>query len=126
MKGNYYLHYGRLTYAVSLQRCTAPQVLSVWIHLLRYKVPLKRSTLCKFCALKDRQLRHVLSALREAGVPIVNNQDGKGYYIAQSAKEARSIARREKRRSLLILKAAIALNSWADCLDMVNQTKLEI
>lgn len=46
-----------------------------------------RKILAELLGLKDRDLRRLIAAAREEGVPICNAQDGSGYYIAESIED---------------------------------------
>lgn len=52
-----------------------------------------------------RALRHLITALREDGVPIcsTSSKDGGGYYIAAAGSEFIDFLRKTERRALLIL-----------------------
>lgn len=49
--------------------------------LLAQKKPVRRAELARLCGLTDRQMRRQIAEERKAGRPIVNMQDGSGYFV---------------------------------------------
>lgn len=58
-----------------------------------------------------RSLRHLITAMREEGVPIcsVSSMNGGGYYLAAAGSELADFLRKTERRALLILKRNAAM-----------------
>ena len=63
-----------------------------------------RAELARLTQLPDRQLRELLEIARDKGHLICNDQDGRGYYLAETIDEIESQYRRDHTRALSILK----------------------
>ena len=53
--------------------------------------------------LSDRKIRNLIESARLQGAPIINNQDGEGYYIATNQEELDRYIRQERSRALSVL-----------------------
>ena len=62
-----------------------------------------RSELAKLSGMSDRSVREEIERLRHCGNLIANMQDGKGYFICQTAEEADTYARLQDSRAKAIL-----------------------
>ena len=67
--------------------------------------PVTRSRLITLTGESDREVRKRIQRLREMGYNIINNQDGKGYFLA-SDEETLKYARMRRKRALSEFKAA--------------------
>ena len=54
-------------------------------HIPSYPDTITRSGLCAATGLPDRQMRQLIHDARMQGYPIINLQDGLGYYMADDA-----------------------------------------
>ena len=63
-----------------------------------------REVLARRYGLSDRIVREKIEAARDEGVLICNDQDGKGYYLAETVDEIERQYRRDKARALNVLK----------------------
>jgi DNA-binding IclR family transcriptional regulator len=64
--------------------------------------PLTREDLCYYTGLPDRQARRYIHELRTHGYPIVMNESGKGYWMADTMREVEIfIASLESRKKSL-------------------------
>lgn len=70
-----------------------------------FKKPVKRSRLPDIFECSDREARKYIEELREKGYNIVNDGDGRGYYLADDEKTLKYAAMRRK-RALAEFKAA--------------------
>jgi len=76
-------------------------------HLRQGKENAKtRQELCEITGLSDRQVRKLISEERKHGIPIVNDCDGKGYYIPTTTEEHDAYTKREKKRGFYISNTA--------------------
>ena len=64
--------------------------------------------------LSAREVRHAVSELQKNGVPVINMQDGKGYYICEDAHELMKYIKQEHARGIANLARASALNKYLD------------
>ena len=62
-----------------------------------------RSELVTVSGLPDRQVREQLEQARMAGMLICNDQDGRGYYLAETREEAAAQFKRDYARALSLL-----------------------
>lgn len=83
------------------------------------KNPIKREDLCKALQTNDGILRATLKKLR-VDYPICNYQDGRGYFMATTRKQAQRQYLQEKARALNILRGLKGLNKVAE-----NKTEFE-
>ena len=60
-----------------------------------------RETLCAMTGMNDRTIRNEIERLRREYV-ILNDQDGKGYYLSKNEKEVRRYVRQEEARAKAI------------------------
>ena len=65
---------------------------------------ISRDALAARSGLCDRHVRELLETARDLGVLICNDQDGKGYYIAETPEEIERQYKRDKARALSVLK----------------------
>ena len=63
-----------------------------------------REQLCELSGLCDRVVRREIEALRDKGIIIINNQDGKGYYISEDVEEMQRQFRQNQARAMSILR----------------------
>lgn len=63
-----------------------------------------RDDLARRLQIPDRSVRRIMETLRDRGVMICNDQDGKGYYIACSTDEVERQYRRDLARAKNIMK----------------------
>lgn len=63
-----------------------------------------REQLCELSGLCDRVVRREIEALRDEGVIIINNQDGRGYYISEDVEEMQRQFRQNQARAMSILR----------------------
>lgn len=70
-----------------------------------FKKPVKRSQLPYIFGCSDREARKYIEEFREKGYNIVNDGDGRGYYLADDEKTLKYAAMRRK-RALAEFKAA--------------------
>ena len=54
-------------------------------HIPSYPFKITRSGLCAATGLPDRKMRQLIHEARMQGYPIINLQDGLGYYMADDA-----------------------------------------
>ncbi len=73
-----------------------------------------RKQLVMLTNLCDRKVRELISQARADGVPILNHQDGRGYYISDNPQEIRRFAMQELSRAATIGAAAVAMSNFAD------------
>ena len=65
---------------------------------------MKRRELAATVGMNDRGVRELLETARDNGVLICNDQDGKGYYLAETVDEIERQYRRDRARALSVLK----------------------
>ena len=63
-----------------------------------------REQLCELSGLCDRVVRKEIEALRDEGIIIINDQDGKGYYISEDINEMQKQYRQNQARAMSILR----------------------
>lgn len=63
----------------------------------------RREELASMLHVDDRTMRRCIAYARLEGVPICNDGDGNGYYIANRQEDARTVRERETRRAKSIL-----------------------
>ena len=63
-----------------------------------------RQTLCNTMQMSDRKMRALIEKARDEGVLILNEQDGKGYYLPKSIKDIERQYRQDTSRAMAILK----------------------
>ena len=63
-----------------------------------------RAELVALTGISDRRVRRLIAEARVRGVPIINNQDGRGYYISEDLQELRRQYGVNRRRALSILR----------------------
>ena len=63
-----------------------------------------REQLAATLGISDRRVRRLIADARHKGVPIINMQDGKGYYISEDPKELRRQYAANQHRALAILR----------------------
>ena len=64
----------------------------------------KREDLAQLLQMNDRTVRELLEELRDAGVMVCNDQDGKGYYLSNNLDDVERQYRRDRARALSVLK----------------------
>ena len=62
-----------------------------------------RAQLCAITGMTDRDVRKHIEQLRRVGHIIINNQDGKGYYISDDIDKIEKQYKQNKNRALSIL-----------------------
>ncbi|NLL91662.1 MAG: HTH domain-containing protein [Ruminococcaceae bacterium] len=62
-----------------------------------------RSELAKMAGVSDRMMRQSIEDLRNAGYPICNLQDGKGYFLADDPQDLKAQMAINKSRAMSIL-----------------------
>lgn len=62
-----------------------------------------RAQLCAITGMSDRDVRKHIEQLRRVGHIIINNQDGKGYYISDDIDKIEKQYKQNKNRALSIL-----------------------
>ena len=83
---------------------TDEMVAAVLGHLHKGKAnAVKHDVLVSLTGLKDRQLRLALEKARR-DFCIINDQDGKGYYLPESKEDAKRYYKQEYNRAMSILK----------------------
>lgn len=65
---------------------------------------ISRDELSRRTSLCDRHVRELLETARDLGVLICNDQDGKGYYIAETPEEIERQYKRDRARALSVFK----------------------
>ena len=68
--------------------------------------PIRRIDLKRMLGIPDRIMRDLITTLRAQGWPILNNQDGRGYYIADNEADIERFRRQELTRACQIIKTA--------------------
>lgn len=63
-----------------------------------------RAQLCALTRLSDRAVRQLIEIARIEGEVIINNQDGKGYYISEDPKDIRRQMAANRSRAMSILR----------------------
>lgn len=63
-----------------------------------------REQLCNLSGMCDRNVRSEIEKLRNEGIIIINNQDGKGYYISEDVNEMQKQYRQNQARAMSILR----------------------
>lgn len=63
-----------------------------------------RKELCTCLFLSDRDCRELIERARRDGVPICNEQDGRGYYLAETTEEILRQYRSDHARAMSLLK----------------------
>lgn len=63
----------------------------------------KRETLVQLTGLTDRKVRQEIENARHGGTIIINNQDGRGYFIPTDIEDIEKQYRANKRRALSVL-----------------------
>lgn len=84
----------------------------------------RREELASMLHVDDRTMRRCIAYARLEGIPVCNDGDGKGYYIAESYDEAMNQKDRERRRALNILASGKKFKEAARVLDQ-DQLRLE-
>lgn len=64
---------------------------------------ISRARLAEITGLGDRNVRKRIAEARQAGLLIVNSQDGKGYYFADTTEDVKRQYKQDKARALSIL-----------------------
>lgn len=75
---------------------------------------ISRRQLAIRAGLSDRDMRLQIAKARADGIPIINRQDGRGYYISDNPDEIERFSRQEYSRAVSISRAAAALNNYAN------------
>lgn len=63
-----------------------------------------RAQLCALTGLSDRAVRQLIEVARIEGEVIINNQDGKGYYISNDPEDIRRQMASNRSRAMSILR----------------------
>lgn len=63
-----------------------------------------RAQLCALTGFSDRAVRQLIEVARIEGEVIINNQDGKGYYISQDPEDIRRQMASNRSRAMSILR----------------------
>lgn len=84
-----------------------------------------REELRELTGWKDREMRRKISLARLEGVPICNDQDGKGYYIPTKADEIRAQLKQVKARASVLLKQLAPLSRKIAALTEALEGQLE-
>ena len=78
--------------------------------------PIRRKDLKRMLGIPDRSMRDMITTLRTQGWPILNHQDGRGYYLAENEAEIERFRRQELARGWQIIKVARSIryipNVW--------------
>ena len=69
-----------------------------------------RAELVSITGIGDRTLRDLIKLLRDAGMPIINMSDNKGYKLAESEQELERYKRQEYARANSILRSCNAMH----------------
>lgn len=64
--------------------------------------------------LNSRELRQLVGEAQKEGFPVVNMQDGKGYYICTDPQELMRYCKQERNRALSNLKRVSYLNKYLE------------
>lgn len=115
------------TYLVTIGRFTEEEMLLILRCLVELNGnPCPRGILSKLTALDDRRLRRIISALCQAGIPVLNGKDGRGYYLSTDPLEVLQMAETEYNRAMSILRRVSGYKSYALDLHRAGQTELEM
>jgi hypothetical protein len=76
------------------------------------KNAVSRIELMNRTGMPDRKNRRIIEALQNKGVPIVNMQDGRGYFIAETLEEVTHYINQERARAMKIIKKANSMRAW--------------
>lgn len=73
-----------------------------------------REELCIITGLDDADMRKLIAKARREGTPIINAQDGRGYYIPTTSEldKAKRQYEQERKRAMKILIANKGLGKW--------------
>ena len=78
-----------------------------------------RAEVAEFFGVSDRDARRIIAALQE-NFPIINLQDGKGYFLAEGD-ELKRYALQEYKRAVKVMRKARRLLKWAN----VDENQIE-
>ena len=100
---------------------------AVWNCLLHGKdLAASRTWISSHTGLNDRTARKVIEALRNSGVLICNDQDGMGYYIAETDEEILRQYRRDCARAMSILKRLKAFRAAVREIEQQEENKDQV
>ena len=85
----------------------------------------RRKTLAVRLGIPDRSLRDIIESLQNAGWPIVNFQDGEGYFLAETAEEVARYKNQERSRARNITAKARGIKFRPDIRDKVAEVRSE-
>lgn len=85
----------------------------------------RRKTLAVRLGIPDRSLRDIIESLQNAGWPIVNFQDGEGYFLAETAEEVVHYKNQERKRARNTAAKAKCIKFWPDIRGKVEDIRAE-
>lgn len=81
---------------------------------------IRRAALCQRCGMGDRKMRDEIKQLRDKGIPVLNNQDGSGYYISNDPDEIRRWQRQEMARATKTLRTVRNIEKYLSNPDQIE------
>lgn len=85
----------------------------------------RRRTLETRLGISERSIREYIEGLQKQGWPIVNFQDGEGYFFAETAEEVARYKKQERSRARNITAKARGIKFRPDIRDKVAEVRLE-
>lgn len=84
-----------------------------------------RSRLCELAGMPDRKVRKLIADARKEGTTILNDQDGRGYYISNDLMELRRQFNANRSRALSILRQQRGLRQKIQAAESRDQITID-